>query len=351
MKPLGARTGRRTLASTSCLLLLAGLSCKYNVTLPWIAEGDASPRVPDTSFDHSPLSSPDTPLPTPDTRGCLGNYEIFAHSIPLQIIVAIDRSMSMLKEFDSFPTKAQAAWAALSASSSSHTGISFVPIWFPWTNCGTSCCASTPYSPTGRGGSPDASYSCGPFEIGCLSSSKDSPSHQALQKAFTATKVTWTSTVVLITDQNPSCAGDSPDINECEAASNSLSDLGSQPTRTYVLVPNTDGDIPDCFSRITKQSSRDFYAPQVSPARNSQDLATQLEAIVTESEKGLCRFYLRDANLPDVDQVRIGSAVIPREGWQINNGAIELTSEYCKNTNGQEVKARVCNPGYGPAWP
>jgi hypothetical protein len=344
----GARTGRRTLASTSWLLLLAGLSCKYNVTLPWTAPVDAKAREPaDTSFDQAPPLSPDTPLANSDTRGCPGNpQDFYAHPNFVQIVVAIDRSTNMLKEFDSASTtKTLAAWTALTSAIDQYSQITFVPIWFPWTNCGPSCCAS---SAPGRPGAPDGSSSCAPYEAGCLSTSNDSPSHSALQKASAATKYGLSTTVVLITDQNPSCAGD-PEINACDVTSGWLSSLSKQPTRTFVLVPNTEGRIPDCFKNIAKQNPRDFPASQIIPARTSQELISQLDKIAQENEKGLCRFYFWDVNLNDIEQVRIGGTLVPRDGWQIDQGAIVLSNDQCKKASaGQEVKAVVCNAGSGP---
>lgn len=356
MKSHGARRGRRTLASTSWLLLLAGLSCKYDVTLPWTMPEDAKAREPvaspDASFDQAPAPSPDTPTQNSDTRACPGGWQdLSAHPNFLQIIVAIDRSANMMKDFDSATiSKTQAAWDALSSAIEQHSRISFVPIWFPWpTNCGTFACCASPL-PTGRGSAPDASLGCLPYEAGCLSSSNDSPSHAALQKANAATRYGLTTTVVLITDQNPSCAGDSPESNACDLTSGWLSTLSKQPTRTFVLVPNTDGRLPDCFNRIAKQNPRDFPASQIIPAKTSQELTWQLEKIAKENERGLCRFYFWDVNLNDIEQIRIGGTLVPRDGWQIDQGAIVLSDDQCKKASSGEVKAAVCKAGYGSGY-
>jgi hypothetical protein len=360
MKPLGARTGRRTLASTSCLLLLAGLSCKYNVTLPWVPD-DGSTRAQDSSFDQSPLSSPDLPLHGPEVVVCPGNNtrELNATRSPAQIIVAIDRSASMQKEFDS-STKTQAAVSALSYSIEHHPGLSFPTLWFPGTNCGGPvCCANVLYNPGGGRGNPDVPWVCGPSDAGCQPPSNDSPSHQALRQAnANFNNGTWwalNSTLVLITDQNPSCAGESISENSlCNTAITEAGKVAEASVRTFVMVPIADGrsSVPDCLNKIANKFPD---AQQPIPIRNSQEMRSQLEYIVSGiEEKRSCRFYIQQ-EMDQIEQVRINGVSIPRDdtgkmGWSLVNGAIVLSTEACEeitNTAKPDVKVVLCNSGRG----
>ncbi len=366
----GTRTARLLLASTSWLLL-TGLSCKYNVTLPWVP-ADASQRTPDVSFDLAsspdlPPPSPDSPLPGPDVGTCPGGrYKTWnATRAFAQIIVAIDRSTSMQKDFDS-STKTQTALSALNYLVEHHPGISFSTIWFPWNNCGgPGCCASPVLSPTGKTGPPDASGGCGPFDAGCLPPSPDSPAHQALRKAssYINTKYfrPWNSTVILITDQNPSCASESSS-DACNAAADQADQLGSElAVRTFVMVPSDGQKPPDCLIWMANRNAHNFSdAEQLLTARNAGEMREKLDKIATGIDEKLCLFYVQEMDGPiPIDHVEIGGETIVRDesgrtGWKMAYGAILLSPEECAKTArlaNPEVKAFICSSSNGPGGP
>jgi hypothetical protein len=310
MKRSGARSGWQTLASTSCLLLLGGLSCKYDVTLPWAAV-DASPRTPDSSFDQSPPSPPDVPTPGPETRpACPGDsWELTAQRTPVQIVVAIDRSAYMQqKNFDS-SSKVLAASSALNSLAERHPSSSFMTIWFPGTNCGTSACCASPSYGSGGGRGPDP-WGCGGFDAGCPPAPNDSPSHNALKLADdNFHKGTWwpeSSVVILITDQNPSCAGESTSDNACNIAVTTADELVRQGVQTFVVVPLSEGrsSTPDCLNKIAKQNAPKFPdTQQPIPARTSQDLSSHLEEMITATEERICRFFLPKDKFVEANQI------------------------------------------------
>lgn len=373
----GARTGRRTLASASWLLLLAGLSCKYNVTLPWVPDGARAPMA-DSSFDQSPPPFPDTPLSGPDGPGpdgpvCTGDkyQEWPLNADQVQILVAIDRSNSMLREFDSTIPKSQAAWAALNTSAESHPRILFATSFFPWTSCGTmSCCAGYFLPPNFLPGPADASSGCVPSDPGCLPASNDSPSHKALQMAGTYINSDKGSghwevhkfILVLITDQAPSCAGDSsPASPPCSSAIDEARKLGNQGVQTFVLFPSADGrSAPECLSNIARQNAQFFYdSQQLYVAKNSQDLSNRLEEIVYPIEKRLCRFSVGTATIDQIVRVKIGKDFPSRDdggragwAWDSASGEIVLTGDACtkilSSAKYPEVKIGVCVAGNGP---
>jgi hypothetical protein len=361
----GARTLRRTLASTCWFLLLAGQSCKYNVTLPWVAE-DASTRVLDSSFDQSPPSPPDVATAGSDAFACPGNItrELVANRIAPQIVVAIDRSASMQqKNFDS-GTKTQAAWAALNYSSDRHSSVSFPNMSFPGTNCPVSaCCANVSFGPGGGRGS-DFYGGCGVFDAGCPPPSSDSPSHSVLKQvnANFGNGASWPprTTLVLITDQTPSCAIETAS-DACNVANNLAIDIVEQDVRIYVLVPLAEGrgSAPDCLNKIAKQNAPKFPDAQTPIlVKTSQELSWHLESIVTGVEERVCHFYVRDLGPDQIEQIRIGARSIWRDdsgtkGWRFGPGYIELSPDECKSLGSQKVIVVACSSGRGQPtnWP
>jgi hypothetical protein len=353
----GARTGRKTalgLANTAWLLILAGFSCNYKVTLPWVPVDasmpgvpvDASTPAPDASMDQMPSASSDTPIFSPDGPQCRESTRQFSTQ---RILVAIDRSlsMSMPKSFDS-TSKMQAAWYAFYEVANAHPKIAFSSSCFPGTTCGGTCCPDG-WTNWESGHFVKSENACG-LSDGGFGTSSDSPSAQLLEQSVAgAAKF---ATLVLITDQNPSCAGNTNDAGSlCDMAVAHAITLGKQQVRTLVVVPIADGKpIPDCLSSIAQKNAASFSdAQQIWSAQNRQSLRSRLENIASDVEKNICRFK------PDQkpDQVTIAGVTIPRDetgqtGWDFVDGQIVLSSEACTraiNTN-SDVKA-VCNPSPG----
>jgi hypothetical protein len=365
MKSHGARTGRRLLASTSWLLLLTGLSCKYNVTLPWTAPEDAKAREPaaspDTSFDQAPAPSPDLPIPSPDARpACpnLNNKPLNLERGLAQIVIAIDQSSSMQGRFDT-TTKLQAAVAAVRNSAANHQQMIFQIIWFPGTNCGSAaCCATQPR------GLPEAFWGCGGSDAGCLSSSNESPSHHALETAkIHIGKSYWAwNTLVLITDQDPKCSGEPSSEAACAAAREEVAAIGTDSAvKTFVVVPSADGRSPLCLTNIANQNPRSFSdARDPIVAKNSKEMLDQLERITAAIDNSLCSYYPKESwiELGQVEQVKIAGEIIPRDesgksGWKQVGRAIQLSEPECtriRQNSGLDVKAFACasGSGYGP---
>ena len=355
MTTRGAQPGRkrsRGLASPSWLLVLAGLSCKYDVTLPWVPE-DGGSRSSDIVDDQSrPFESDVSETPVRSLCHGRGYEELLTSQGMVQVVVALDRSASMQavqKEFDS-TSKAQVAFQTLNQSMARHPRIQFKYSAFPsMPNCGSVCCASYPtYVPSnpggyGRGGNPDGALGGASFDGGSLPLANDSPSHQALKQARSLFGSDYEFNkwqfVILMTDQNPSCSADTSTVNPCTVAIDEAENLGAMNAQLFVLAPLSEGRIPDCLSAIANKNARSFPGArdQVVVAKNASELREGFEDIVINIETRLCRLAILGPALDSDDQIaqiKIGGAAIPRSEWSLSGSEIVLSQAACSKITG-----------------
>lgn len=352
-----ARAGRakdRGLPSTSWLVLLIGLSCSQRVPLPAAVVVEDAGESPDetgavqsvdaaievssgVSADASADVSRAVDKPWFPRGGdqCSNPSALDVKSKSVEMIIAVDRSLSMQNsQFDS-TTRLQAAATAIAGAMANHPRIQFDLELFPGPqDCGGACCggAVTPQAVSRDAISVENQIECGSGDSGCPTVGSDSPSHAALQKCneyFRTNSRGFLSQqfVLLVTDQDPTCEGE-PAINgsPCNQAINKIG------VQTFVVTFN-DARSTVCLASIAALSG----SSQLMVAMGQQDLHDKLETIMTTVEEStLCRFFLaRAPRNPDKMAVTINNDHVPRgaDGWNFvdssNNQWIEISGMYC----------------------
>jgi hypothetical protein len=300
----------RALVSTSWLLLLVGLSCTYSVGLPG-AVGDAGGssgetggvQPSDASIDQS--GAGDRPwFYHPD--GCANPQQLKVLSNTVEMIIALDRSTSMQQHAFDSTTRLQAAQLAIAAAINAHPGILFGLELFPSsTGCnGASCCAgSVSVQPAANQSTSIATQmACGSGDAGCSTAGDDSPSPSALRQCHTyfvdegSQGGRSSQFVLLITDQDPTCAADFfGDGSPCDVGNNEASRLGAKNVgvQAFFVALNSDAQATSCLASMAAANASSFGGnSQFVAVADQQALRDALESTMIAAEANLCRFSL-----------------------------------------------------------
>ena len=344
------------LARASWLLVLAG-SCAYKVDLPTAmpvgdagANPDGAAAVPDTSFDQS--SPSERTWPGRPDGSCMTQRVV---TTPLEMIIALDRSSTMQRQFDG-TTRLQAAQQAVQELTLNHSSVQFGLEQFPSPrDCnGLTCCAGQisvqpapmPYSSTAI----KNQMTCAPGDSGCPVAGNDSPSHAALNRCcdFFTNEGSWepfSQFVLLITDRDPSCAGDaSSDTSLCAQAMLEASKLRGIGVSVFVVSLNNDIQNTSCLASIAADPSRSAGNSQFKAVADQQQLRDALSAVMDSVEVNACRFRVGfSPSSPPADPKRVevivnNNKVVPfdssgQDGWSFSDDTsreIVLSGSWCK---------------------
>jgi hypothetical protein len=351
----GTRTGRpkgQGLASSLCLLVLAGVSCKVQVSLPSADSGpgdsgSGGARDTGVSFDAPPVSVEKTGSFSEQCRS--NTHGAYVSPYDVQMVIALDRSSSMQQKlFDGTMSRLQAAQAALKQALSEHTGIDYFlepfPCAGPYCYCGrgSTCCTVEPSLLTSIENQMGCGFADGGW--GCSPSGNDSPSHQALRLSREyLLNPRWSPPhafrfILLITDKDPTCSGDAS-IDACgqakdEAARNLISSV-----QTFVLSLNSDSSGTPCLQDIANASATAGAPSQFSTATYQQELKQQIGEILTKVEKNRCWFYVdgppngQSSTVNQPVQVMVDGNYLPSErGYNYNpiNKTLVLDEAPCE---------------------
>jgi len=341
-------------ASTSWLLVITGLSCTYHIGLPWVA-GDAGGSSDETGGAQDPDASIDQSSPS-DRRGFnrgdgCSNFSFNVRQNQVEMIIALDRSTSMQKAFGS-ATRLQAAQEAIVEATGAHPSIQFGLEQFPSSkDCNQGTCCPGQVSPPPaffHSASIQAQLACGSGDPGCQFASSDSPSHLALQKCrqWYADEGQGSASqfVLLITGQDPTCAGDAAtDASFCSLAGDEATKLTNLGVQTFIVSLNNDAQSTNCLASIAAASASSFAgnSPQFVAATDQADLKGKLEAIMTAVEVNVCRFSLtrQPENPTQVVVFTHGGDPVPLDpsgqqgGWRfdVTSSEVVLSGSYCTN--------------------
>lgn len=351
------------LASASWLSVLVGMSCTHSVGLPGAA-GDAGGNAdetgglltPDASVDQS--GAGDRPWSYhPD--GCANPQQLNVLPNTVEMIVALDRSTSMQQHAFDSTTRLQAAQQAIVATTSAHPGIQFGLELFPSsTDCnGASCCAgSVSVQPLPNQSTSIATQmACGSGDAGCSTAGDDSPSPAALQQCRTyfvregSQGGGSSQFVLLVTDQDPTCATDFfADSSPCAAGTNEASRLGAKNVgvQTFVVALNGDPQATSCLVTMAATNASSFSgSSQFFAVTDQQTLRSALDAIAIAAESNLCRFSLvHPPENPGQVVVMVNHAPVPfdptgQQGWKYSDATsseVVLSGSACSQlTSGQ----------------
>ena len=267
--------------------------------------------------------------------GCAYPQYLRVLSNTVEMIVALDRSTSMQQHVFDSTTRLQAAQDAIVAATGNHPGIWFGLELFPSsTDCnGASCCAgSVSVQPTfNQSTSIETQMACGSGDAGCPTAGDDSPSPSALQQCreyFVAEGSQGgrsSQFVLLMTDQDPTCAADSfADGTPCTSGTNEAGKLGARNVgvQTFVVALNGDVQATTCLAGMAAANASSFGGNlQFFSVTDQQGLQSALETIMIAAETNLCRFSLVHpaANPSQVVVVVNGTPVQPdptgQQGW------------------------------------
>jgi hypothetical protein len=351
--------------STSWLLALTGLSCMYRVGLPGLA-GDAGGDSVETGGVQASDASIDQSSPTDKTEfnhpvECWNFRNLSVVQNQVEMIIALDRSTSMQRAAFDSTTRLLAAQQAVVASTGDHPGIWFGLAQFPSSKeCnGATCCAgamSIQPAPNHATNIQDQ-LTCGSGDPGCTVASSDSPSYSALQKCrewyTNEGQASVSQFVLLITDQDPTCAGDSStDATLCNQAGDEVAKLAKLGVQTSFVSLNSDAQSMNCLARIPAGPSTSAGNSQFMVATDQADLKAKLEAIMTAVEVNMCRFSL--GRTPDNAAqvvVTVNHDRVPfvsggqQAGWRFsdsNPSEVVLSGSYCSDfSSGQGAPTLV----------
>jgi hypothetical protein len=342
----GTRTDRlnsQGLASSLCLLVLAGVSCKVPVSLP---SADSGPGDSGKGGVADASMSIDMPSQGEKTGGrygqdqCNTTYRAVANTV--EMIIALDRSTSMQKSSFDGMTRLQAAQMAIGTATKAHDGIGFGLELFPWPSCsgGATCCGGAPTKLTNL----ESQMTCN-ADGGCQSVGSDSPSHSALWKCYENLNATFSKKppvrfVLLITDKDPFCSGDaSTGAPLCAQATDAAWKLAQLGVQTFVLSLGSDVSSTPCLQAIAETNAYELYVDsgtQFFAVSNQQQLSQQIDSIMTKAEKNLCWFYLDgkpSGTTPPSDQLEIvvNGNNVPRDGYSFNanSRSLEILGNSC----------------------
>jgi len=198
---------------------------------------------------------------------------------------------------------------------------------------------------------------CGSGDPGCTVASSDSPSHSALQKCRELYTIEGQGSssqfVLLITDQDPTCAGDaSTDASLCSQAGDEVAKLTKLGVQTFFVSLNSDAQSTSCLASIPAGPSSSAGNSQFAVATDQADLKAKLEAIMTAAEVNMCRFSLPNPpDNPNQVVVKVNHDRVPsvpsgqQAGWRFsdtNPSEVVLSGSYCSGfTSGQGADALV----------
>ena len=335
------------LASSSCLLVLAGLSCTRPVYLP---SADSGPADSGTSGARDASVSSDMTFTKGENPGpygqdqCRSYYHLNAAGNAVEMIIALDRSTSMQQHpFDGM-TRLQAAQAAIGKATKDHDGIQFGLTLFPWPSCGggASCCAGD----TNPLDNLESQVNCSNADGGCPSFGSDSPSNFALRRCYEyftkelPSKKATIRFVLLITDKDPACSADaSSGFSLCGPAIDAAKQLGQFGVQTFVVSLGSDANSTTCLQSIAELNASALYFAgdtQFFWVPNQQQLGQQIDSIMTKVGKNLCRFTLVGQPSgqplgPDQVQVEVNGKNVPRDGYRFdqNPNSLEILGDSC----------------------
>jgi hypothetical protein len=319
-------------------------------------DGTAADLGSDTSIDQWPLG--------PDE--CANGRTIQAVPNSVEMIIALDRSTSMQQHaFGATTSRWTAARQAIEASTKAHSNIQFGLVQFPTAKeCGgQTCCADRASFQPYHSNNIDSQLACESGDAGCPAVGSDSPSQDALRRCRESFSFDgpWqqrsSQFVVLITDQDPACAGDTSAGDLCGYAVNEASRLGKIHVQTFVVSLNSDGSSTDCLTKIADANANEANftgsLPLFEVAQDEQVLGQKLEAIMTSVEANSCRFFLMPTpNNPDQVVVTVnGKRVAPNSGGQQGGvsfpdpSILVLSGSSCTDvTSGQDPTVWDCSP-------
>jgi len=358
-----ARRKRAFLAVTAALAWPA-LGCTERVTLLSAASlADAAPEPEDTA---PPADRPGpADAASPRDTGPEARCSEFTQNVRLdpqspQVIIALDRSFSM------FQHRAGKTWwvwvkqALVSYMESNEGAVEFGYEEFPgrYTCDPSACCASRvlvqPF--LNSRWQIEHQWKCdGPS---CYETTLESPSGDALGRIRSFYDVQRDPAtdrfVLLITDGEPSCSGNTDECNDAGRQAARMFTQGG--VKTIVLPIGEEARTSTCLDSVavmgqTRQAGDTAFPSVTDPAQ----LGAQLEKAMAPVEERACRFLIRD-NVKDRDKlvVTVNFNPLPRdplhkEGWDFDAGGgpeIQLFGSVCKRLKcaeleGKSVRAEV----------
>jgi len=392
VKSTGAtRAGRpksRGLPFTLGLLGVTGLACTVQVDLPSVVAADASASPDeaggisgddasvnvsvDVAVDVSALVAVDASMDSlrPDDKPgfhggdqCGNPHDVGLKSNSVEVIVALDRSLSMQNvPFDS-TTRLDAAIQAIVGLIAAHTRVQFDIELFPGSqDCGgLACCAGSPASvqPGSRNStSLESQLVCGTGDSACPNQGNNSPSHIALQKCrhyfANQTAPGFVSQVVLlVTDQDPTCEGDAfTNDGLCSQADGEAARLRDAGVQTFVVSLSDDASSTSCLKTIAAGSAPN--SSQLFVAVTGQAaLQAAFANIMSSVEADLCRFYLaRPPNSSRPITVTLNDQPVPpagssgQDGWTYDPSSrgLVLSGKFCSAADSTSPVVQDCWP-------
>jgi len=340
----------RCAAEIGLALALAG--CTDQVVLPDMA-----------STSDAGVNSKDA-WPGSDA-GCLVPASATYKSTYPQLLILLDRSADMQRQFAVGATRESAAQSALTAQLSAYqTRIKFGFRDFPADptkfQCSPGTCCLNPVIGLAPGlnlaarVSSDIQCADSYYSGGCPTPSVDSPSNAALAQARDDYKNVSTDDgvyVLLVTASEPSCSADSRD--PCVSARNAAGALGDMGIHIIVLSV---GYQPDPGSSCLYQiAGRGFQTPSddlqpVYPASNTNDLSNAVSDVFSAVARNACTLSSTSALPPTgvLPTVYIGQTYIPfdsQDGWSyaaFSRTKITFSGSACKTWLGSG--SQLTNP-------
>jgi len=348
------RMFRRRAAKIGFALALAGCTDKV------VLQDMHTPSDAAVGSDAGPLSE----------TGCDGGIKpIHYEQLSAQVMVLLDRSADMGRQFGS-TTREDAAQTALNSEVSAFQArIQFGFIEFPPDPTDFQCPPGTCCQ--GRVGVDPQAYDAYNMGIaipcsgdsrgsGCSFTSTDSPSHAALATArdyYRANPTEDDVYILLVTSSEPSCAGDSR--GACSEAQKVASDLSSLGIRIIVLSVGYQPDNKNsCLSQISQRGSQNLPdgVQLLYTAMSPNDLTGALDALFNAVKQNACTWSSTPVVPPNLSLVvSIGGEKVPQiegtgqDGWKLaffDGTKITLTGTYCTKwlTSPQYFKPDVGYP-------
>jgi hypothetical protein len=216
-----------------------------------------------------------------------------------QVMVLLDRSVSMQASFGSGTRESAAQNALINVIQTYQTRVQFGFEQFPAdkmeSQCqsGNCCAGSVSLKPVLSNLTAMSNSILDNDQRGAGWPSTDSPSHKALAVVRDYIKYDYTTDdqyVLLVTSSEPSCAAETPDTC-CTSARNAASDLGISGVRIVVLSLGYQPDQKSCLYKISLTGSSlqlPTNTKALYPVNNSDDLTTALTNFVLAVAKTAC---------------------------------------------------------------
>jgi hypothetical protein len=322
----------------------------------------------DASIDQS---SPSDKAGSGRSGECSNREPLYLRANQVEMLISLSRSSSMQQSAFDASTRLQAAQQALSVAMRAHPSIQFGLEQFPGSaDCGgATCCAdSVAVLPAPhQASSIENQMACASGDAGCPIAGSDSPSHLALRRcgeyfANEGSAGRLSQFVLLVTDQDPACAGDaSADASPCSLAVAEAAKLGgwNLGVQAFVVAVSNQARGTGCLGNVAAANASSFGGnSQFVAATNQQELHDGLDAIMVSAEASLCRFSLaHPPDNPDQLTVTLNHGRVPmnsggqQAGWRFtDNSLIEIvvSGSYCEQLkSGQGDPA----PTVTACWP